>query len=370
MTGIHQQPLDAARRRWLAELAATHQRMPTADTALALARGLWMCGEYDDAIEGFRHAARRAPERVDCQLSLIRSASMLGLRALEDAALLVARERHPDAAELALHAALRRCTDDLSGAAAMLAPFTAQPMTGLFHRALNELMDDIAPTAFDTDSSPLAACWESFRWMRRHASPDAFAGLPVDVLTRALAAAPAEGLTLECGVYFGRSLRIIASQTASDVHGFDSFEGLPEAWSVNEPAGAYSTGGRLPSKMPANVVLHQGWFEQTLPDFFATTPGEIRLLHIDCDLYSSTKTVLQCANTRLVSGSVLVFDDFLGYSGHEQHELRAFEEFVRDQNIGWEVIAGSLLGREVAMRITSRRSTSVESLRVTNARLY
>lgn len=354
MINNNQPPLDAARRRWLAELAATHQRMPTTDTTLALARGLWMCGEYDDAIEGFRAAARRAPERADCQLSLIRSASMLGLRALENAALLAARERHPDAAELALHAALLRCADDRPGATALLAPFAAQPMTGLFHRALTDLMDDVAPTAFDADSPLLAACWDSFRWMRRHASPDAFAGLPVDVQTRALSATAVEGLTLECGVYFGRSLRIIASQTASDVHGFDSFEGLPETWNVNEPAGAYSTGGRLPSKMPANVVLHQGWFESTLPDFFAATPGEIRLLHIDCDLYSSTRTVLQCANARLVPGSVLLFDDFLGYPGYEQHELRAFEEFVDEAKVGWEVIAGCLLGREVAIRITSR----------------
>lgn len=354
MTGIDQQSLDAARRRWLAELVETHQRMPNADTTLALARGLWMCGEYDDAIEGFRDAAQRAPERVDCQLSLVRSASMLGLRALEDEALLAARERHPDAAELALHAALRGCSEDRSGAAALLAPFTAQPMMELFHRALTELIDDVAPAALAADSPPLAACWDSYRWMRRHASPDAFAGLPVDVLTRALAAAVVEGLTLECGVYFGRSLRLIASHTASDVHGFDSFEGLPEAWNVNEPAGAYSTGGRLPSKMPDNVVLHQGWFEDTLPGFFAATPGPIRLLHIDCDLYSSTRTVLQCANPRLVAGSLLLFDDFLGYPGHEQHELRAFEEFVRDQRIGWEVAAGCLLGREVAIRITSR----------------
>ena len=46
------------------------------------------------------------------------------------------------------------------------------------------------------------------------------------------------GLTLECGVYFGRSLRLIAARTPGPVHGFDSFEGLPEAWSASEGAGA------------------------------------------------------------------------------------------------------------------------------------
>ena len=346
--------LDAARRQWLADLETAYRRAPTADTALGFARGCWMCGEYDAAIEAFRDAAQRAPERAEYQLALVRSASMLGMREVEDAALRAARERHPQSVELVLHAALRKFSDDVPGAAALLAPFAQHPMAGLFHRALTVLSEGDGPTALTNAMPQIAACWDSFRWMHRHAAPQAFAGLPVDVLMRALSAARIDGLTLECGVYFGRSLRLIAAQTATQVHGFDSFEGLPEAWNVNEPAGAYSTGGRLPSGLPANVVLHPGWFENTLPGFFAATPGDIRLLHIDCDLYSSTKTVLQCANARLVPGSVLLFDDFLGYPGYEQHELRAFEEFVSEEKIGWEVVAGCLLGREVAIRITSR----------------
>lgn len=351
-------PLDIARRRWLAGLEAAYRQAPTADTALAFARGCWMCGEYLAAIEAFGDAACRAPERAESQLALVRSASMLGMRDVEDATLRVALERHPQSVELTLHAALRQCSDDAAGAAALLAPFAQNPQAGLFHHALRVLAEGTAPVGMATPTPQLAACWDSFCWMHRHASPQAFAGLPVDVLTRALSAARIDGLTLECGVYFGRSLRLIAAQTASPVHGFDSFEGLPEAWNANEPAGAYSTGRRLPSGLPANVVLHPGWFEDTLPGFFADTPGEIRLLHIDCDLYSSTKTVLQCANARLVPGSVLLFDDFLGYPGYEQHELLAFEEFVNEEKIGWEVVAGCLLGREVAIRITSRSEHS------------
>jgi hypothetical protein len=347
-------PLDAARRRWLSGLEAAYHGAPSADTALAFARGCWMCGEYDAAIAAFEEAARRAPDQVEHALALVRAASMLGLRELEDATLEAARARHPHAFELALHAALRRCPDDLVGAAALLAPFVAHPQAGLFHRALVSLQTGEAPAESRLGAPDLDACWDSFRWMHRHAAPPAFAGLPVDVMTRALSAAPARGLTLECGVYFGRSLRLIAARTDASVHGFDSFEGLPEAWSANEPAGAYSTAGRLPSGLPANVALHRGWFEDTLPRFFASTPGDIRLLHIDCDLYSSTRTVLQCADDRLVPGSVLLFDDFLGYPGYEGHELRAFEEFVRERRVGWEVVAGCLLGREVAIRITSR----------------
>jgi predicted O-methyltransferase YrrM len=69
-------------------------------------------------------------------------------------------------------------------------------------------------------------------------------------------------------------------------------------------------------------------------------------------LYSSTRTVLERAGDRLVPGSVVVFDDLLGYPGYEQHELRAFEEFVSERKVEWELIGACLLGREVAIRIT------------------
>jgi hypothetical protein len=175
--------------------------------------------------------------------------------------------------------------------------------------------------------------------------------MPVDVLRRAIMLAPCKGLTLECGVYFGRSLRQIAAATRDTVRGFDSFQGLPEAWSEAAGAGAHSTGGRRPTA-PVNAVLHEGWFEDTLPPFFAAHQGPIRLLHIDCDLYSSTRTVLEAAAPRLVAGSVVIFDDLLGYPGYREHELRAREELSRETGLQWEAVAAALLGREVAIRIT------------------
>ena len=52
--------------------------------------------------------------------------------------------------------------------------------------------------------------------------------------------------------------------------------------------------------MAANVRLHRGWFDASLPAFLAremavgevALPLHVSFLHIDCDLYSSTKTVL------------------------------------------------------------------------------
>ena len=108
-----------------------------------------------------------------------------------------------------------------------------------------------------------------------------------------LKAAGREGLVLEFGVRFGNSIRALAVQAGQQVHGFDSFEGLPEAWGSN-PRGVYSTGGRLP-EVPGNVQLHVGWFEDSLPQFCADHREPVRFMNVDCDIYSSTRDGLRAA---------------------------------------------------------------------------
>lgn len=344
--------LDQARRRWLAGLQSEHAVTGTGDTALALARGHWMCGEYEPALRGFVLARDLAPDNPDTHLSLLKAAAMIARNDLADATLVDALQRFPALAPFHLHAALRDVPADIERARTRLQPFGHDPLCRQFEHALASIQNGSTPIPDpEADAQELARI-DSLRWARRH-SPGrhVHAGLPVDVLLRALEAAPADGLTLECGVYFGRSLRIIADRTAGSVHGFDSFQGLPEAWNEREGAGAYSTAGRLPA-VADNVTLHTGWFEDSLPPFFAMNPGPIRLLHIDCDLYSSTRTVLTEAAPRLMPGSVIVFDDMLGYPGYEQHELRAFQEFASESGLEWELISAALLGREVALRIT------------------
>ena len=139
----------------------------------------------------------------------------------------------------------------------------------------------------------------------------------------ALAAAPEAGLVLEFGVYTGRSIAWLA-EGGAQVHGFDSFEGLPGDWTREVKAGGYSTAGRRPD-VAANVTLHVGWFEETLPAFLAREAGPLRLANIDCDLYSSTRCVLEALAPRLVVGSVLVFDEYFTYPGWRDHEWKAFQ---------------------------------------------
>jgi hypothetical protein len=343
--------LDAARRSWLAGLYREHALRGSGATALALARGEWMCGEYDAALVHFQAARDLEPSDPETHLALVRAASMLGLDTLETPAIDMGLQRHPTHAELRLYAALQHVPAALPEARRMLQPVLTHPLCRQFDVALAAIVSG-APPVVDTADAHQQARFAGLRWVLHHAKgTHDHAGLPVQVLMRALDASIVEGTTLECGVYFGRSLRLIAARTDGPVHGFDSFQGLPEAWNTREGAGAYSTAGRLPH-VPTNVTLHAGWFEDTLPAFFGSTREPIRLLHIDCDLYSSTRTVLEHVGDRLVPGSVLVFDDLLGYPGYELHELRAFEEFVSERGVQWELIAACLLGREVAIRIT------------------
>ena len=108
------------------------------------------------------------------------------------------------------------------------------------------------------------------------------------VRAHALEHATLDGLVMEFGVFDGRSLKQIAAASPREVHGFDSFEGLPEDWTHFQKKGRFSLGGELPAIDAANVCLHKGWFDDTLPPFLDTHPGPARFIHIDCDLDSST----------------------------------------------------------------------------------
>src|ERR1043166_1927611 len=103
----------------------------------------------------------------------------------------------------------------------------------------------------------------------------------------------ADGLYAEFGVYKGDSINRLARLRPHQIfHGFDSFEGLPESWTLGARTGAFSVGGRLPA-VHNNVVLVKGHFEQTLSEFISRCDKKaVAFLHVDCDLYSATKIVL------------------------------------------------------------------------------
>ena len=160
------------------------------------------------------------------------------------------------------------------------------------------------------------------------------------------------GLHLEFGVYKGDSINHFAEASPDAIwYGFDSFEGLPEAWTLGAKAGAFSVGGILPP-VRGNVRLTKGFFENTLPAFVAQHAGKtISLLHIDCDLYSSTVTILRNVAGMLVPGTIIIFDELINYHGWEDGEFKAFMEFVAERKLAFEYLAYNRTGGQVAVRI-------------------
>mmetsp|Transcript_2948 Transcript_2948/g.3453 ORF Transcript_2948/g.3453 Transcript_2948/m.3453 type:complete len:170 (-) Transcript_2948:8-517(-) len=144
------------------------------------------------------------------------------------------------------------------------------------------------------------------------------------------------GLILEFGVYYGKTIRMMANYFPNDIiHGFDTFEGLPSDW-FNTKQGSYSTDGTLPSA-PNNVKFLKGLFSESLPDFLANQPPSsdltdlpIKLMNIDCDMYSSTKDVFDLVHKRVIQGTIIIFDEYVQNPNWKEDEYKAFQEAVEE----------------------------------------
>lgn len=144
-------------------------------------------------------------------------------------------------------------------------------------------------------------------------------------------------LWLEFGVASGRTINYISKFTNDTVYGFDSFEGLPEKWRDGFEKGAFSRNGNFPV-VNANVVLVKGWFHETLPDFIQAQKKKISFIHMDADLYSSTKYILNTLKDYLDNDCVIVFDELVNYPGFDgdRGELKAFYEFITENSVKYE----------------------------------
>jgi hypothetical protein len=158
-----------------------------------------------------------------------------------------------------------------------------------------------------------------------------------------------KGIYCEFGVGSGRTINFIASIVPGEIHGFDSFEGLPEDWRAEFPKGAFRMAG-LP-RVAANVKLHKGWFKETLPEFVKEHPQPVAFAHFDADLYSSTKTVLEIIGPQIVEGTVLQFDEFFNYPGWKQGEYQAFREFCEARKVHVKYIGYAGNQQQVAVKV-------------------
>jgi len=166
----------------------------------------------------------------------------------------------------------------------------------------------------------------------------------------AIREADSKGLHCEFGVWRGSGINFFADRTEAVIHGFDSFEGLPETFGVDYPKGRFSLGGKLP-KVRKNVKLHVGWFDKTLPKFKEEYSDTVSFIHIDCDLYVSTKVILDSLSDRIIPGTVILFDEYFNYATWQKHEYKAFQEFVAEKNLNYEYIGYTRDATQVCVKI-------------------
>lgn len=157
----------------------------------------------------------------------------------------------------------------------------------------------------------------------------------------ALEQADNDGYYLEFGTGKGNSTINISFKKSNikkiKIYTFDSFHGLPEDWILSQdhynPKGKFNENGNIPSylKVLKNVKVVKGWYDKTISRFIKNhNINKISFLHIDCDLYSSTKLIFDNFLPFFNGKCVIVFDEFCNYEGAEKHEYKAFYEFLNN----------------------------------------
>lgn len=146
---------------------------------------------------------------------------------------------------------------------------------------------------------------------------------------------------LEFGVGSGGSTRKIKNiiKDSHEFHAFDSFIGLPEDWvGTSCKKGHFSQDGKIPDIDGVN--FYKGWFENTIPEY-KKIAKTIALLHVDCDLYSSTKLIFDELDEFIVSGTIIVFDEWhYNFSSmFGDHEQKAFYQWInKHERLNYKLI--------------------------------
>ncbi len=187
-----------------------------------------------------------------------------------------------------------------------------------------------------------------------------------------IAAEKVEGDYLEFGVYSGGSFieafntlkhafgpfqKIHGERTKEDVKelnrlwsnmrffAFDSFEGLPNLEGIDKHGKDFTKGKYYCSEKDflknlekAGVAMEKvnivaGLFEKTCGNetIEKYSIKKAAVVHIDCDLYLSTKTALNFITPLLTDGTIIIFDDWFCFRGNPNlGEQRAFFEWQKE----------------------------------------
>jgi hypothetical protein len=136
----------------------------------------------------------------------------------------------------------------------------------------------------------------------------------------------------EVGVYQGGSSKLICeAKGARHLHLFDTFAGLPLRQDVDSPA---FTEGRFACSLDSvrqylgpysGVTFHEGRFPETAVPI--SNRHRFSFVHLDVDLYDSTRSCLEFFYPRMSPGGVVISHDYHLAGGVKA----AFDEFFTDR---------------------------------------
>lgn len=172
-----------------------------------------------------------------------------------------------------------------------------------------------------------------------------------------------DGDYVEFGSHGGMTFRLAFDQIRQrrlqrHMWAFDSFQGLPDPSNALDSHPEWKKGAMATEVASFHEICRshriprdkytavQGFYEDTLtPMKDDAPPTNIALAYIDCDLYSSTKTVLEFLLPRLKHGMILAFDDYFCWaedriSGERKSMLEMFDKnenwsLLRYRDYGW-----------------------------------
>ena len=204
-----------------------------------------------------------------------------------------------------------------------------------------------------------------------------FSPMPIDLASHFISSQEVKGDYLEFGVYQGSSF-IKAYKSISHVekewqniqrtrkvyndseladrsfkksknytrhfYAFDSFEGLPSINILDEGDARFDKGRYYCSKEKfinnllkenvdqKKVTITKGFYEDSLNEQLKKEINLKRaaIVFIDCDLYSSTRSVLNFITNLINNGSIIIFDDWFTYKGDpNKGEQKACGEWLK-----------------------------------------
>jgi hypothetical protein len=143
------------------------------------------------------------------------------------------------------------------------------------------------------------------------------------------------GAIAELGVYRGGSAKLIASLKGDKpLHLFDTFEGMPK---VRADVDHHAAGDFADTSLEAvrqylggfkQIYFHKGFFPDSAKDLLPQ-PITFSFVHLDADIYESTKAGLEFFYPRTVKGGMILSHDYR--SLHCPGVKRAYDEFFADK---------------------------------------